>query len=131
MSSSRLAAIVCGVIALSGRQERVSAQMPEPSAEPSPSPSFTAGDPYAAAHQVVERGEALFALGNYDAARSEFQQAYRLLAGHPRRYIVLHNLALCYERMFHYDDALAYYERYLSEGGPAAEDRAQIEAVEQ
>lgn len=129
MSSRWTAAVVCSALVLSCWQEHVAAQTPAPSAEPSPSPSGAVDAQYAQAQRVVARGEALFDLGNYDAARSEFQQAYQLLAGHPRRYIVLHNLALCDERMFHYDDALAYYERYLKEGGPEAEDRGQIEAV--
>jgi tetratricopeptide (TPR) repeat protein len=90
------------------------------------------GSPSATAHPaqaIVARGEALFAAGNYDAALGEFAQAYELLAGHPRQYIVLHNLALCHERSFRYDSALAYYQRYLQEGGPEAEDRALIERV--
>jgi len=102
------------------------------SASGSGSGSASGSVPDSASHPaqaIVTRGEALFAAGDYDAALGEFEQAYELLAGHPRRYVVLHNLALCHERSFRYDSALAYYERYLREGGPQAEDRALIERV--
>jgi tetratricopeptide (TPR) repeat protein len=95
--------------------------VPEPVPESVPAPH--------PAQAIIARGEALFGAGNYDAAISEFERAYELLAGHPRRYVVLHNLALCHERTFRYDSALAYYARYLREGGPQAEDRALIERV--
>jgi hypothetical protein len=52
-----------------------------------------------------------------------------LLAGHPRQYLVLHNIALCHERMFRYDQAFDFYTRYLVQGGPQAEDRDEIEHV--
>ena len=81
------------------------------------------------ARTVVQRAEELFALGNYEGALSDYNQAYLLLRGHPRRYVVLHNLALCQERLFHYDSALEYYRRYLAEGGPDAEHRQSVEAV--
>lgn len=83
----------------------------------------------ARAREVVARGEALFAMGNYDAALSEFVRAEQLLDGHPRQYFVLHNIALCHERMFRYDLALPLYERYLREAAPDEPDRAQVEAL--
>jgi tetratricopeptide (TPR) repeat protein len=81
------------------------------------------------ARETVARGEKLFAVRNYDAALTEFLSAYRELQGHPHQYFVLHNIALCHERMFRYDLALQYYERYLSEGGQDAEDRKEVMAV--
>jgi len=102
-------------------------------AEPHPVASF---DPHAvaapedprwdAARTSIERGEALVRVGNYEAALVDFLQAYELLAQHPRRYVVLHNIAMCHEHMFRYDDALRYFERYLDEGGLQAEDRTKV-----
>lgn len=81
---------------------------------------------WAEARRSVERAETLFGAGNFEAALVDYASAYQLLAGHPRRYVVLHNLAVCYERMFRYDEALRNYERYLVEGGPTAEDAAAV-----
>ncbi len=74
----------------------------------------------------VERGEALFERGDYDAALTEFETAYEVIGEHPNRYLVLYNIAQCHEREFRYDVALRYYQRYLDEGGNAAEDRAAV-----
>lgn len=81
----------------------------------------------ALAHEA--QGEALFEAGNYDAALSEFQAAYGQLEGNPGRYLLLWNIGQSYERLFQYDRALDYYQRYLDEGGPDAEDRASVEAT--
>jgi tetratricopeptide (TPR) repeat protein len=78
---------------------------------------------------VVARAEQLFHVGDYGAALVDFSRAYQLLAGYPRQYVVLHNLAVCYERLFRYDEALHFYERYLVEGGPSAEDRVAVGAA--
>jgi len=77
----------------------------------------------------IAQGEALFEAGNFDAALAEFDSAYALLEGDPTRYYLLWNIGQCHERLFHYDRALAYYQRYLDEGGPGAEDRATVEAT--
>lgn len=82
--------------------------------------------------EVSERqvqGEALFEAENYDAALVEFERVYDLLEGYPFQYFVLFNIGQCHERLFHYDQALAYYQRYLDEGGPEAEDRPTVEAT--
>ena len=82
--------------------------------------------------EVTERqaqGEAMFEAENYDAALVEFERVYDLLDGYPLRYFVLFNIGQCHERLFRYDQALAYYQRYLQEGGPEAEDRATVEAT--
>lgn len=81
---------------------------------------------WAEARLSVERAEGLFGAGNFAGALADYTKAYQLLAGHPRRYVVLHNLAVCHERMFHYDEAVRHYERYLEEGGPGAEDATAI-----
>jgi tetratricopeptide (TPR) repeat protein len=65
---------------------------------------------------------------DYNAALAEFQRAYDLLAGNPRRYLALSNIAHCYQALGQYDRAMEFYERYLREGGPEAEDRVQVEA---
>jgi tetratricopeptide (TPR) repeat protein len=79
------------------------------------------------ARRSVSRGEALFNAGNYDAALTEFLTAYSLLEGNPRQFIVLSNIGVCHERMFRYDLALRFYERYLQEGGERVDDRREIE----
>jgi len=83
------------------------------------------------ARDTVARGKALFAVGNFSAALGEFMRAYEQLAGDPRQGDVLNNIAVCYERMFRYDLALAHYARYLQEANPSAADRAEVEAVMQ
>ncbi len=99
-------------------------------AQPAPQPSAPEEpEEEAAARRAVARGEALFAAGNYDAALTEFQQAYDLLEGDSRQYLVLNNIAVCHERMFRYDLSLKFYERYLSEGSPSAEDRAEVQGI--
>lgn len=85
-------------------------------------------DRWAAVRPAIARGEALFQAANYGAALAEYNSAYVLLAGYPRRYTVLNNIAACHERLFQYDLAIAFYERYLNEGGEAVEDRVQIDA---
>jgi tetratricopeptide (TPR) repeat protein len=93
---------------------------------PSESEPFAQRSP---ARATIERAEKLFAAGNFDAALSEFTRAYRQLEGHPRQYYVLHNQALCHERMFRYDLALVLYERYLQKAPREEQDRRAVEAV--
>ena len=91
-------------------------------------PAYAEPDPWAAARPAIARGEALFEAQNYGAAMAEFSAAYDQLAGYSRRYSVLSNIAACHERLFHYDLAIAFYQRYLDEGGESIEDRAEVEA---
>jgi tetratricopeptide (TPR) repeat protein len=78
----------------------------------------------------VERAKALVDGGDYNAALAELMRAQELLHGDPRQADVLNNIAVCYERMFRYDLALHYYERYLRESTTAsAEDRGEVEAA--
>lgn len=99
----------------------VPTQAPSPIG-PAPVAAEAADTRWIEARAVVARGEALFQRGNYEAALVDFERAYRSLDGHPRQHVVLYNLALCYERMFRYDEAVPLYEQYLIEGGPGAED---------
>ena len=80
------------------------------------------------ARQHFDQGVVLFARENFDAALAEFQRAYELLQGNPHQYSVLFNIAQSNERLFRYDEALRFYQRYLEEGGAQAEDRVTVEA---
>jgi tetratricopeptide (TPR) repeat protein len=81
------------------------------------------------ARELTARGRERFEAGDFRAALVEFSGAYELLEHDPRRAELLNNIAVCHERMFRYDLALHYYERYLREGAPDAADRAEVEAV--
>lgn len=65
---------------------------------------------------------------DYSAALAEFQRAYALLEGHPRRYMELANIGRCHQGTGQYDRAIESYTRYLREGGAQADDHDQIEA---
>lgn len=81
------------------------------------------------AREHLARGTRLLDQENYDAALAEFERAYELVGDHPFRYLILFNVARAHERRFRYDLALAYYRRYLEEGGPEAEHRAEVRAT--
>lgn len=101
---------------------------PAPAAPP-PAPTPESTDA-AAARIAVARSKVLIAAGDYGAALAELTRAYELLHDDPRRADVLNNIAVCYERLFRYDLALIYYDRYLQESTTAsAEDRAEVEAA--
>ncbi|MCC7542804.1 MAG: tetratricopeptide repeat protein [Deltaproteobacteria bacterium] len=98
-------------------------------------PSTDATAPIAGeAARTILRGTALFDRGHYDGALAQFSSAYEQMVDHPRRHQVLYNIALCHERSFRYDRAIAFYERYLREGGTrepqAAEVRSILEALD-
>jgi tetratricopeptide (TPR) repeat protein len=67
-------------------------------------------------------GSAYYDQANYNDAVREFGEAYRL----SRRVDLLYNIALCYERLYQYDEAIRTLERYLSER-PGAPDRTAIQ----
>ena len=104
----------------------------EASAQPAPTPA-AANAPQdatlARARPIVAAAEVLFEAGHYTAALAEFTRAYELLHGHPRQYWVLHNLAVCHQRLFHYDLALRLYEEYLQRASQTEPDRSEVEAV--
>lgn len=81
------------------------------------------------ARELTLRARARFDAGDYAAALAEYTRAHELLAGDPRRADLLNNIAVCHERLFHYDLALQYYERYLHEAASDPADRAEVEAV--
>ncbi|HEX2669832.1 MAG TPA: tetratricopeptide repeat protein, partial [Polyangiaceae bacterium] len=104
-----------------------------------PSPDVSLPTPEAAAPPIDEAlararatvaiAEPLFLAGHYAAALAEYSRAYELLAGHPRQYWVLHNLAACNERLFRYDLAVELYEEYLRRAPATEDDRREVEAI--
>jgi hypothetical protein len=77
------------------------------------------------ARKHFRQGVAFADSGNCDAAIAEFEAAYKLVA----RANALYNIAQCEERLFRYDLAIAYYERYLKEATADAPDRPAVEAA--
>ena len=111
-----------------------SAEVPPPSAEvPPPSaveaPNNEHDEPLIRARAIAAMAEGLFLAGHYAAALAEYSRAYRVLAGHPRQYWVLHNLAACNERMFRYDVAVELYEEYLRRAPATEDDRKEVSAI--
>ena len=84
---------------------------------------------YECARHAAQQGIDLFNVGDYEGALFEFERAYSLWAGHPKRFWMLDNIGRCHEQLLRYDRALDYYRRYLREGGAAAKDRAAVEAT--
>src|SRR5262245_43484259 len=112
-------ALVCALFSLVGVAR----------AQPATAPSRTSIATPSAAQIAIERGQELFDTENYAGALSEFEAAYHLLEGDSKRAAMLSNIALCHERMFRYDLALTYYEKYLHEAGPEARGRAAAETA--
>jgi tetratricopeptide (TPR) repeat protein len=109
----------------------------EPTTEPTSEASETATpseasepavDPYLEAKERVARAEQLYAEGNYDAALTEFGQAYDTMTGHPARNYVLFNVGKCQEKLYRYDAAIRSYRTYLENSGDGAEDKGAVEA---
>jgi tetratricopeptide (TPR) repeat protein len=101
---------------------------PAPAA-PAPAASAPADPQLVRARAIVATAEPLFAGGHFAAALAEYTRAYEELANHPRQYWVLHNLAVCNERLFRYDEAMRLYEEYLRRAPPEEPDRKEVEAV--
>jgi tetratricopeptide (TPR) repeat protein len=93
-----------------------------------PAPGLT-DEQRAEARAALSRGNDLFTRGNFEAALTEFQRVYELLASRPNRYVALLNIARCYERLFRYDQAVEYYQRFLSEAPQDDPDRAAATAT--
>lgn len=68
-------------------------------------------------------GSAYYEQANYTDAVKEFIEAHRL----SKRPDLLYNISVCYERLGHWDDAIASLQQYLTER-PEAPDRAVIES---
>jgi hypothetical protein len=80
--------------------------------------------------ETIERARTHFDAGTqyYDAERfadaaHEFEEAYRL-TGHPD---VLYNLAQAHDRLEQYDEAIAWYRRYIGESVDDAPERSRVE----
>jgi tetratricopeptide (TPR) repeat protein len=100
-----------------------------PAAVPPPQPAPIDTAIAREARELTARARERFDAGDYAAALLEFTRAHELLADDPRAATLLNNIAVCHERLFRYDLALVYYERYLREGNVTADDRAEVEAV--
>jgi tetratricopeptide (TPR) repeat protein len=93
-----------------------------------PAPALEAkGDPVAVeqAKQHFRQAVAFASAGDCGAAIVEFEAAYELVP----RPNALYNIAQCEERLFRYDLAIRYYERYLLEAPPDAVDRPAVNAA--
>ncbi len=94
------------------------------------SPPTTPDDPrLTEARERQRRGRALLDGRDFNGALAEFERVYQLLDGHPRRYMALSNIGRAYQSLAQYDRAIDYYQRYLREAPPDAEDRATVDAA--
>jgi tetratricopeptide (TPR) repeat protein len=80
-------------------------------------------DDIEAAKAHYAAGSAYYEQANYADAVREFNEAYRL----SRRTDLLYNIAICYERLDDYDNAIATLQKYLTDR-PDAKDRVTIES---
>jgi tetratricopeptide (TPR) repeat protein len=91
-------------------------------AAPAAAQNATQADEEAAkAHFLA--GSAYYEQANYADAVKEFNEAHRL----SKRPDLLYNISVCYERLGHWDEAIAALQQYLTDR-PAATDRAVIES---
>jgi len=126
--ASRLAALMALVTAAAPMLHTTPLTAQE--AEPSPVDSSPPTDyQLENARVIAARAERLFDAGHFRVALAEYTRAYDALAGHPRQYFVLYNLAACNERLFQYDVALQFYEEYLRRAPETEPDRAQVVAI--
>jgi tetratricopeptide (TPR) repeat protein len=120
------AGLVCFALGLAG-VHAVAYGQAEPSSTPREMTSNIETARIQLARDVVTRAEELFAVGDYSAALAEFTRADHLLEGDPRRTAVLHNIAICYQHMFRYDQALQAYGRLLDSSQIDDGERREIE----
>lgn len=83
----------------------------------------------AEARSALRRGNELFSRNNYEAALTEFLRVYQVAQSRPNAFIYLLNIARCYERMFRYDQAIQYFQRYLERAPADDADRASAQAT--
>ncbi|MFO0563045.1 MAG: tetratricopeptide repeat protein [Polyangiales bacterium] len=83
----------------------------------------------AEARAAQRRGNELFARNNYEAALTEFLRVYQVAQGRPNAFIYLLNIARCYERLFRYDQAIQYFQRYLERAPADDADRPSAQAT--
>ena len=74
------------------------------------------------ARAAFAQAEQDFNAGNYALAMQGFERSYSLLDGHPRRHLVLFNIARCNEELGNLEQAIEAFERYLREGGDSQEN---------
>lgn len=98
-----------------------------PAEAPATQPAPIAADPetLTKAKGHFKQGIAFASSGDCSAAIVEFQAAYAIIP----RPNMLYNIAQCQERMFRYDLAVKYYDRYLAEAPADAPDRMAVEAA--
>lgn len=87
-----------------------------------PKPAIPPSDYVEAAKAHFAAGSAYYDQANYNDAVKEFNEAYRL----SQRTDLLYNIAICYERLSDWDNAIATLQKYLAEK-PNATDRVTIE----
>ena len=97
----------------------------EVEAKPEPETPAKTVDPYLEAKEHFSTGVKLYDAGNFDAALTEFTQAYKQMAGHPGQAIMLRNMGKAQEALFFYDDAIHSYRGYLKLA-PDAKDAEQV-----
>lgn len=108
-------------------------EAPADAAQPDPAvEGGTQSQEVAASPEVLDKarghfkqGVAFADTGDCGGAIVEFEAAYKLIP----RPNALYNIAQCQERLFRYDLAIQYYERYLQEAPADAPDRSAVEAA--
>lgn len=111
-----------------GSQEGTPPVAPEtgPATGPQSAPPEPAVDPkLEEAKRHFRQALAFAKTGDCRGAIAEFQAAYDLVP----RPNALYNIAGCQERLFRYDLAIEFYERYLAEAPANAPDRAATDAA--
>ena len=81
----------------------------------------------AQARARFEAAEEHFAAGELAQALTGFEDAYRLMEGHPRRALVLYNIGRINEELGRNVAALEAYRRFLDESDASAPNRAEAE----
>lgn len=84
----------------------------------------SAQEDYEAARERFDRAQAQYDAGNFALAADGFREAYDMMEGHPRRHMVLFNLARCLDRSAAMRQARDAYQQYLAEGGAGEPDGA-------
>ncbi|HVV81609.1 MAG TPA: PEGA domain-containing protein [Kofleriaceae bacterium] len=83
-------------------------------------PDLSSDDRESTAHDHYERGNVLYLQGDYEGAAREFIAGYCLIPVAS----LLKDIGQTYERMFQYEQAIAYFERYvLTTDAAAVADR--------
>lgn len=81
----------------------------------------------AGTRERFELARAAFERGDFATALTDFERVYGLLDGHPRRALLLYNMARCNQELGRSRDALDLYERFLAESGENAPNRPEAQ----